>query len=67
MSEFQSSHSAADDEPQERVGLLCTTIYALAYFGLWMALLTPIVVSMALRIAEIDPANKESNLSLILG
>ena len=67
MSEFQATLGAAGDEPQERVGLLFTSIYALAYFGLWMALLTPIVVSMALRIAEIDPANKESNLSFILG
>ena len=67
MSELHATLGAADDEPQERVGLLFTSIYALAYFGLWMALLTPIVVSLALRIAEIDPTNKESNLSLILG
>jgi len=67
MSELHATLGAAEDEPQERVGLLFTSIYALAYFGLWMALLTPIVVSLALRIAEIDPANKEGNLSLILG
>lgn len=66
-----TTHDVAIDtpgsEPQDRVGLLFTAIYALGYFGLWMALLTPVVVTMALRIAEIDPDNKESTLALILG
>ena len=67
MSEFNATLGMAGAEPRERVGLLFMSIYALAYFGLWMALLTPVIVSMALRVTEIDPANKEANLSLILG
>lgn len=32
-----------------------------------MALLTPLVVTLALRVADIDVALKESKLSLVLG
>ncbi|WP_405606942.1 MFS transporter [Streptomyces sp. NBC_00076] len=39
----------------------------LAQFGLFGALLTPVLVTMALRIAQVDPANKTSSLSLVLG
>lgn len=67
MTTHDAAIGASASEPQERVGPIFTTIYALAYFGLWVALLTPVVVSMALRIAEIDPANKESTLALVLG
>lgn len=67
MTTHDAAVSVSGSEPQERVGLLFTAIYALGYFGLWMALLTPVVVTMALRIAEIDPDNKESTLALILG
>ncbi|MFO1208656.1 MAG: MFS transporter [Amaricoccus sp.] len=67
MTTHEFSTGAPDSDSQERVGLLFTVVYALGYFGLWMALLTPVVVTMALRIAEIDPANKESTLALILG
>lgn len=53
--------------PGEHVSLFFVGVYALAYFGVWMALLTPPIVSLALRVAEIDPANKEINLSWVLG
>ena len=49
------------------VSLFFISVYALAYFGVWLALLTPPIVSLALRVAEIDPANKEINLSWVLG
>lgn len=52
---------------QAPVGLGFILVYTLAYFGVWMALLTPPVVSLALRVNEIDPANKETALSWILG
>lgn len=42
-------------------------VYTLAYLGVWMALLTPPVVTLALRVAEVDPANKEATLSLVMG
>lgn len=53
--------------PTKRVGIGFIVLYALAFFGLWMAIMTPVVISLALRVNEIDPANKEANLSWILG
>lgn len=49
------------------VGMRLVGVYSLAYFGVWMALLTPVVVTLALRVAQIDPVNKETSLSWILG
>ncbi|MFG6432984.1 MFS transporter [Roseateles sp. LYH14W] len=53
--------------PSKRVSAGFIVLYALAFFGLWMAIMTPAVMTLALRVNEIDPANKESNLSWILG
>lgn len=39
----------------------------LAYWALTMALLTPPMMTIALRVAEIAPQNKESTLGLLLG
>ncbi|MER6988575.1 MFS transporter [Saccharopolyspora hirsuta] len=39
----------------------------LANLGLYSALLTPVVVTMALRVAEVAPQHKESTLGLVLG
>lgn len=55
------------DTRPTRVGKAFIAVYSLAYFGVYMALLTPVIVTMALRVAQLDPANKETNLSLILG
>lgn len=55
------------NEARAPVGLGFIIIYTLAYFGVWMALLTPLVVSLALRVNEIAPGNKEAALSWILG
>ncbi|GGM94875.1 MFS transporter [Lentzea pudingi] len=41
--------------------------YGLANFGLWLAVMTPVIVSLQLRVAQIDPVAKERNLSLVLG
>jgi MFS family permease len=54
-------------EPKQRVSLPFTATYVIAYFTMWMAILTPVVVAFALRVEQIDPANKETNLSFILG
>lgn len=51
----------------KRVGKRFITLYALAMTGTYAALVTPVVVTMALRLAQIDPTNKATNLSLILG
>jgi MFS family permease len=41
--------------------------FGLASFATWLALLTPVVVTLALRVQQVDPVNKERSLSLILG
>lgn len=43
------------------------TLYALAVFGVFVALLTPPVMTLALRVAQAAPGNKEAVLSLVLG
>jgi MFS family permease len=44
-----------------------TAKIALAEFGLFGALMPPVLVTMALRIGEVAPATKTSSLSLVLG
>lgn len=39
----------------------------LANFGLYAALMTPVIVTLALRVAEVAPQSKESTLGLVLG
>lgn len=42
-------------------------IYALAMFGVWMAINLPASVTLALRISEIDPAGKTTSYSIAAG
>lgn len=50
-----------------RVSKSFIAMYGLAYFGLWMALLTPPIITLALRVADIAGETKEASLALILG
>src|SRR5256885_3081044 len=59
--------SAEAPAPTRRVGPVFIAAYAAAYFGTWMALLTPVVVALALRIALIDAKGEAGDLSLVLG
>lgn len=43
------------------------SIYAAAYAGTWLAVLTPIMVTLALRAHQLEPAGSEYGLSLVLG
>lgn len=54
-------------EPTAPVGVGFVLAYGLALFGVWMAVLTPVIVSMALRIAALDPVNKATILSQVMG
>ena len=54
-------------QPSTPVGLGFVVVYAGAYFALWMALLTPVIVTLAIRVQQIDPAGKAGSLSLVLG
>ena len=40
-------------------------LYAIGYGGSYVALITPVVTTLALKIAELDPAGKETSLGLI--
>jgi MFS family permease len=44
-----------------------SSFHALAYLGTWMVLLTPTIISLALRIQQIDPQGKGTDLALVLG
>ncbi|TDD08866.1 MFS transporter [Saccharopolyspora terrae] len=51
----------------ERASTTFITAYALAYLGMWVALLTPVVVTLAVRVQQIDPDGKEGSLALVTG
>ncbi|WP_108472298.1 MFS transporter [Rhodanobacter thiooxydans] len=53
--------------PVHRVGWPFIAIYGMAYMGLWMALLPPILVGLAMRVSEIAPAHATGSLSLVVG
>lgn len=40
-------------------------LYALGYVGAYIALITPVATTLALKVAELDPAGKESSLGMI--
>ena len=42
------------------------TTYALAYAALWLALMTPAMITLALRVRELDARNATSAISLVL-
>ena len=51
---------------RSRTGWGFVVLYTLAYIGAWLALLTPIMVTLALRVQELAPANAASVLSAVL-
>lgn len=51
----------------QQVGGAFMTLYILATVALWIALLTPASVTLALRVADLDPAGKTGALSAITG
>ena len=63
--EQPASVAAVDDKA--RVGWGFIAIHALAYTGTWLALLTPVLVTIALKVRQLAPDDAASNLSLVLG
>jgi MFS family permease len=49
-----------------RFGWGFIVLYAAAYTGVWLALLTPVMVTLALRMQELAPDRAASRLSLVL-
>ncbi|WP_194238347.1 MFS transporter [Streptomyces spongiae] len=43
------------------------TLYVLSYLGLYVAVMTPLLVSLAMRLETIDPQGKTSSLGLVVG
>jgi MFS family permease len=57
--------SGADEKPAVSNGFIA--IYVLAQFGIWLALLTPVVLTIALRVGEIaGEAGKARSLGTVL-
>lgn len=52
--------------PPARASASFIAVYILALFGSYVAIITPSVVSLALKIQQIDPAGKVGSLSLVL-
>jgi len=63
--EQPASSAAVRDKP--RVGWGFIALHALAYTGTWLALLTPVLVSIALKVRQLAPESATTNLSLVLG
>ena len=51
--------------PKKRVGIGFISAYAAAYAGTYMALLVPVIVTLALRIQQLDAAGKAGDLALV--
>jgi hypothetical protein len=51
--------------PLQRVGPGFILAYAFAYFGAWIALLAPVVVTLALRVQQLDPVGKVAAIALV--
>jgi MFS family permease len=64
---MSASNVSAPTETRPSVSAGFIALYALAVFGVFLALLTPPVMTLALRVAEVAPDGKEALLSWSLG
>src|SRR5882757_6949287 len=51
---------------QDRTSARFVAIYALAYAALWLALLTPAIITLALRVRQLAPGNAAEPISRVL-
>jgi MFS family permease len=51
---------------RERTSARFVAIYALAYAALWLALLTPAIITLALRVRQLAPGNAAEPISRVL-
>jgi len=59
--------AVAMEVPARRVDGRFVALYGLAYMGLWMALLPPILEGLAMRVRQLAPAHAAGSLSLAVG
>ena len=52
-------------QPAQEVNGLFVLMFILAYIGVWIALLTPNAITLALRVAELAPHEKTSSLAKV--
>lgn len=57
---------AATPAPPRAVGWRFILLYALGFTGTWLALLTPVVVSIALRLRQLSPTTATQDLALVM-
>lgn len=62
-----SNHTNSIDKDIPPVRWTFVLSWTLAQLGLWAAVMTPASVGLALRIADIDPINKDSHYALVSG
>jgi MFS family permease len=65
-SELSSLIAADSHAPAHRVGWRFVLVYALAYTGTWIALLTPVLITISLKIRQLTPGEAAGNHSLVL-
>lgn len=63
----QGGATAAAPMHARQVGWLFIVVYGIAYTGLWMALLPPILTGLTMRVRELAPAHATGSLSLVVG
>ncbi|GLQ89828.1 MFS transporter [Dyella flagellata] len=63
----QAGATAAAAMNVRQVGWPLILVYGMAYTGLWMALLPPILTGLTMRVRELAPAHAAGSLSLVVG
>jgi MFS family permease len=64
---FPQGGATAADSHTRQVGWLFIAVYGIAYTGLWMALLPPILTGLTMRVRELAPTHATGSLSLVVG
>jgi MFS family permease len=67
MSQTASYTTETPTEPPARVGVGFLIVLALAYMGIFLGLLTPVIVTMALKLTGFGKGSLSGHLSLVLG
>ena len=69
MNAYRTEHVLLEEtsRPTQRMGNGLIAVIALAYLGVWISILTPPFVSLAVLLRRLDPANAVGSLSLVLG
>ena len=70
MGDDQLEEAALGTLPGQKAGGVdwrFIAVYAAAYVGMWMALLSPVLVGLAMRVHALDPEHATASLSLVMG